>query len=515
MTYTRITTIISMVALAVAVTVGSAQADVEDVLLEKGVITKEDWLKIKADKEKAKQEAKEQAKEQKEQEVQILRRQEKAKTEELIVGSGFDKIRFKNVTISPGGFAEATVLNRSANENADVASNYRDLPLSGSTNAKLSEFRGTVRNSRLSVLAETQVAGLKQLSAYVEADFLGAAPTANETESNSWTPRLRQYWTNADLSGGTSIMLGQGWSLLTLNRQGLRPRTEFVPVVIDAQYVVGYNWARQFQLRVTQEFGSGVWGALSVENPETNTPQVILPANVQGFENSPNTLSPTQQINGGAVSTDQAPDLIAKMVFEPGWGHWELKALGRFFRDRLNGGNHHAFGGGVGAGAILPLHPNLNLIVEGLSGAGIGRYASGVGADVIAKTDGTVVPIRATQILTGLEWHPTPAWDVYNYYGLEYYDKAAYEGTNFGYGSELNNLSGCSNETFGTCQAANKTLWQIAPGFWYRFLEGNAGIAAFGVAYSYVHRQLWAGAGGLQPNGRENIVYASFRYYLP
>src|SRR5712691_1546155 len=285
MAYTRIITIIGMAVLAVAVTVGSAQADVEDVLLEKGVITKEDWLKIKADKEKAKQEAKEQAKEQKEQEVQILRRQEKAKTEELIVGSGFDKIRFKNVTISPGGFAEATVLNRSANENADVASNYRDLPLSGSTNAKLSEFRGTVRNSRLSVLAETQVAGLKQLSAYVEADFLGAAPTANETESNSWTTRLRQYWTNADLSGGTSIMLGQGWSLLTLNRQGLRPRTEFVPVVIDAQYVVGYNWARQFQLRVTQEFGSGVWGALSVENPETNTPQVLLPVNVQGFEN--------------------------------------------------------------------------------------------------------------------------------------------------------------------------------------------------------------------------------------
>src|SRR6266487_1812152 len=30
-----------------------AHADIEDILLEKGTITKEDWLKIKADKEKA------------------------------------------------------------------------------------------------------------------------------------------------------------------------------------------------------------------------------------------------------------------------------------------------------------------------------------------------------------------------------------------------------------------------------------------------------------------------------
>jgi len=52
MTNTRITTIIGMVGLAIALTVGSARAAVEDVLLEKGTITKEDWLKIKAEKER-------------------------------------------------------------------------------------------------------------------------------------------------------------------------------------------------------------------------------------------------------------------------------------------------------------------------------------------------------------------------------------------------------------------------------------------------------------------------------
>src|SRR3989442_8894739 len=403
MAYTRIITIIGMAVLAVALAIGAAQAAVEDVLLEKGIITKEDWLKIKADKEKAKEEAKEQAKEQKEQAVEIIPRKETPTTGELIAGRGFEKIRYKDVYLAPGGFVEATTIWRAQNQNADVGSTYGNIPLSGSTNSKMSEFRGTARQSRLSLLAESQPMGLQKLSGYVEADFLGVGVTSNEQESNSWAPRLRQFWVTADFSSRTSLTVGQAWSLLTTHRQGLMPRSEFIPYTIDAQYVVGYNWARQFQVRFTQDFGNGVWAAFSIENPETNVPNVtapaagagnsgvVLPANVQGFAASSNAANPSSTLNGGSVSTDVAPDLVSKLVFEPGWGHWELKALGRFFRDRLNGGNHNAFGGGVGAAAILPVHSTLNFIVEGLSGAGIGRYASSVGADVVARPDGTVV----------------------------------------------------------------------------------------------------------------------------
>src|SRR5438309_3505815 len=533
MTNTRITTIMGIVCLAVALAVGSAQAAVEDILLEKGIITKEDWLKIKADKEKAKEQAKEEAKEQKEQAVEIIPRKETPTTGELIAGRGFEKIRSKDVYLAPGGVVEATPTCRSQNQNADVASTYGNIPLSGSTNSKMSEFRGTARQSRFSLLAETIPTGsvLQKLSGYVEGDFLGVGVTSNEQESNSWAPRLRPFWATADFSSRTSLTVGQAWSLLTTHRQGLMPRSEFIPYTIDAQYVVGYNWARQFQVRFTQDFGNGVWAAFSIENPETVVPNVttpvagavnsgvVLPAIVQGFAASSNAANPSSTLNSSSVSTDVVPDLVSKLVFEPGWGHWELKALGRFFRDRLNGGNHNAFGGGVGAAAILPVHSTLNFIVEGLSGAGIGRYASSVGADVIAKTDGTVVPIRATQIMAGLEWKPTSAWDLYAYYGYEYYDRASYGGV--GYGSPLNDLSGCSSDPpAGVCQAANKTVWQLHPGFWYRFFQGRAGIAAVGLDYSYTHRQLWqgtdsAGAGAPHLNGRENVLMAAFRYYLP
>ena len=444
-------------------------------------------------------------------------------TGELIAGAGFERIPFKNVYLTPGGFFEATSLYRSANENADVGSTYGNIPLSGSANSNLSEFRGTSRQSRISLLAETNAFGSK-LSGYVETDFLGAAPTANEVESNSWNLRLRQAWSTVDFPSGFSVTAGQAWSLLATHRSGLRPRSEFIPYTIDAQYVVGYNWARQFELRLTQDFGHGVLAAVSVENPETNISGVILPTNTLGFNSSANATSPgslftlnnTPGANG--VSTDLAPDVVAKVVLEPGWGHWELKALGRAFRDRLNGDNHTAFGGGVGAAALLPLHRTLTFVAEGLAGAGIGRYASGVGPDVIVKQDGGLRPIRAAQVMTGLEWHPTDPWDIYTYYGLEYYKRTTDGNSVIGYGSRQAQLDGCTVEiptSTQKCQGANKTLWQIQPGFWYRVFKGKEGIGAVGLSYSYTHRELWEGKEGTTPTGHEHIVMASVRYYLP
>ncbi|HUK57511.1 MAG TPA: hypothetical protein VLY20_12735 [Nitrospiria bacterium] len=437
-------------------------------------------------------------------------------TGELAAGAGFETLHYKNVNITPGGFFEAATLFRSANENADVGSTYRDIPLQKTADAAMHEFRMTARQSRVSLLAETENSGTK-VSGYLETDFLGAAPTANETESNSWNLRLRQAWSNFDFPSGFSVTMGQAWSLLTTNRSGLKPRSEFLPMTIDAQYVVGYNWARQMQVRLTEKFSDAVMGAVSLENPETNIAGVVLPANVQGFNSSANAASPNSLTNA-TLSTDGYPDAVGKMVFEPGWGHYEVKVLGRAFKDRLNEENHVAFGNGVGAAALLPLLSNVTLVAEGLSGAGIGRYGAAVGPDVMAKADGTLKPIRANQLLAGLEWHPTTAWDVYAYYGLEHYQRTTDGATKIGYGSDLNDLTVCLKEvgptTGGVCQA-NQTIYQVQPGFWYRFFKSKEGTAAWGLSYSYTHRELWTGASDLQPKAGEHIGMTSFRYYLP
>lgn len=55
-------------------------------------------------------------------------------------------LHFKGLTLSPGGFLDSTALVRTRNENADMATSYSAVPLNGSSNANLSELRGTARN---------------------------------------------------------------------------------------------------------------------------------------------------------------------------------------------------------------------------------------------------------------------------------------------------------------------------------------------------------------------------------
>jgi hypothetical protein len=161
---------------------------------------------------------------------------------------------------------------------------------------------------------------------------------------------------------------------------------------------------------VTKKLNDQTWIAFALENPETSLSVTNPPANVFGFNNSPNATSPSSLLTlnntpgATGVSTDMAPDLIAKIVFEPGWGHYEVKALGRFFRDRIDSRNNYT--AGFGLAAILPAHKKIEF--QGLAGSGIGRYGAGAGSDVTLRPDGSIVPIRALQALGDAEFHPAP-----------------------------------------------------------------------------------------------------------
>src|SRR5713226_8253856 len=435
------------------------------------------------------------------------------------------QIHFRGITITPGGFLAANTVFRLHNENADVLDTYGNVPFSGTPNTHLSEFRFTARHSRISLLFQGKIHDWKA-SGYYEMDFEGAAPTANEVQTNSFQPRIRQLWAQVEMNNGVSFQGGQAWSLLTTNRRGISPTTLFIPLTLSASYNVGHTYARQASFRVTKNFNEKVWLAFAVENPETVLSVINPPANVFGFATNPNAQSPnsgfTLSNTPGAtgISTDRAPDLIAKVAFEPGWGHYEIKALGRFFRDRLTGNNHRIGGGGLGFGVILPvIAKKFDFVIQGLGGRGIGRYGTANGSDVTLRPNGTIVPILSYQALVGLELHPAPKLDLWLYGGNEYFGRSAYtSGTptmGVGYGSPLINLSGCVTEAAGaTCNAQNRDVWQVQPGFWYRIWRGKEGTLQYGMSYSYVHRRPWAGTGG-RPVGINNIVMTSFRYYFP
>ncbi len=487
-----------------------------------------------------------------------------------------DTIRFRNVRITPGGYVEAATVFRSHNENADVGSVLNNVPLAGTANSRLSEFRPSARGTRLATLVETNFPNFKG-SGYVEVDFQGAAPTANQVQTSGFNLRQRQLWAQLEFDNGISFLAGQSWSLLTTSRKGLAPRQELVPTVIDSQYNAGFNYARHLGFRVTKNFGNKVWAAFAVENPQTgvsfNKKSIDLanPATgVSGFSVSPNALSPSSayvvncctQVAGepsiaNGVSTERAPDLIAKVVFEPGFGHYEIKAVGRFLRDRINNPaffanpkTDHKMSGAIGAAAVLPLTKKLDWQGSALGGTAIGRYAAGAGSDVTVRPDGTVVPIHEYNAFTGLEFHPTPKWDLYVYAGGEYYGRAAYDYTvanggqmtplapvtsktlhgianaktfnGGGYGSLFVDNSGCSFEVAPAtltvpagCQAVSRSLYEGQPGFWYRLHKGREGTIQIGASYAYVIRRTWRDYNGFAPKGIENMVYTSFRYALP
>jgi hypothetical protein len=446
-------------------------------------------------------------------------------------------LRIKGITLTPGGFLAAETVWRQRGLASDVNTPFNSIPLPGSSQSSLSEFFGSGRQSRISLLAEGKVKDTN-LTGYYEQDFLSAGVTSNNNQSNSYSMRQRQVWGQAALHGW-SFTGGQMWSLVTETRKGVDNRTEALPMTIDAQYHVGFSWARQYGFRVAKDFGDKVWLAFSVENPQTtfaahgNTSNFLLGAPGTGG----GLYNPTAN-----YSFNSAPDIIAKAAFEPGWGHYEVFGVVSQFRDRVfpegaaatpsaaGAFNDSRVGGGIGANARGSLfHKHLDVGAHFLGGDGVGRYGTSVLPDATVHPDGTLALVRAYQALGTLEWH-SAKWDIYTNAGGEYAARTAYlnsAGKGVGYGSTLFNNSGCSTEivpgsgngftpgALTNCTGDTRNIIQGTFGFWYRFYKGPKGTVQWGPQYSYVVRNTWSGAAGNEPHGIDNMFFTSFRYYLP
>jgi hypothetical protein len=224
-----------------------------------------------------------------------------------------------------------------------------------------------------------------------------------------------------------------------------------------------------------------------------------------------------------------------------------------------------ATGGGVGASALWSFfNKKVDVGIKAVAGDGIGRYGSAQLADATARPNGTLALIRTAHGLTRLELHPTPKLDLYAYWGLEYAWRAGYSGYDAvtvtkttaipatatspaipatthttisttgigGYGNFAANNSGCATEgvpinDFNPSAGANcagdiRLIQEPTIGFWYKFYQGPKGRFQFGMQYSYLAKVAWSGTGGvpaggtpISPKGIDNMIWTSFRYYLP
>ena len=310
-------------------------------------------------------------------------------------------VHLGGVKITPGGYIEAAEIYRSRNENTDIGSSFGGIPLPNSNNYRSSEFRSTAHQSRLSLLAQGDYDQNLKLAGYFEMDFNAAAPTANSNQSNSYTPRMRLAYATADFANtGSHLLFGQGWSLLTLNKTGIEPHTEVQPAGIEAQYVAGYSWARQMQVRVVQDITPWAHLGFSVEEPQAVYSGTV-PAGTIVNNTGASQLNPTT-----TYSMDVAPDLIAKFAMDPGWGHYEVFGLTRWFHDQTGlatgttgkGGSNTVAADALGGSMILPLIPKmLDFQISGMFGHGIGRYGSSSLPDVTVTATGQPKAIREVQ----------------------------------------------------------------------------------------------------------------------
>jgi hypothetical protein len=485
-------------------------------------------------------------------------------------------IHYKGITITPGGFMAAETVWRQRATGSDINTPFNSINYSGASQAKISEFYGSGRQSRLSLLAQGKLDN-STMTGYVESDFLGAGITSNNNESDSYVMRVRQAWAQAATSSGWSFTGGQMWSLVTETRVGEDNRTEALPLTIDPQYTVGFSWARQYGFRIVKNINNKVWAGFSVENSQetitahgqSNNYVVGSPGTGGGLYNNGVTgctstsstvtaLGTTPTITttcapAASYSYNPSPDFIGKLTFQPGFGHYEIFGIATQFRDRIFPGetlatptaagayNNSTWTGGGGANARWSLfQKHFDIGLHGLGGNGVGRYGTAGLADATVRPNGSLAPLNNYQGLLTLEYH-NPHWDWYGNGGVEYAGRSEYlnaKGVPVGYGATGFSNAGCGIETLpgtaystgfspgglGSCTGDTKDIWEGTLGFWYKPYNGPKGRLQMGLQYSYVTRQAWEGlgtkapfptAGAANPNAIDNMFFTSFRYYLP
>jgi hypothetical protein len=337
------------------------------------------------------------------------------------------------------------------------------------------------------------------LRGYYEADWLGTGITSNNNQSNSYVLRQRVVWGQAETNSHWAFTGGQLWSLATEDKKGISNFSGDIltPQTIDPNYVTGFVWTRQYGFRITKTFEHAAFG-IAAENPQLlytaslagNEPYAVLGSagtNGGNYNAAVSTCSPSttivnytnqketdsagntidvavpvyKTVNGcsdiATISFNQAPDIIAKAAFDPGWGHYEIFGIGGFAHETVYPGettNSNLYGGlkdiatgaavapalttagylnnsikvgGLGGSLRVPVIPNiLTFGAKGLFGPGVGRYGDSTLADVTADSSGYLRGIHNVSGLFTVEATPTPRLSLYLNYGGDYAGRADY-----------------------------------------------------------------------------------------
>jgi hypothetical protein len=272
---------------------------------------------------------------------------------------------YKGVSLTPGGFIAADTIYRTKGIGSDIPTSFNNLPYEGDNRYKLSEFYGSARPTRISLLFESKPKW-GTLRGYYEADFQGVGTNSNNNQTNSYVMRQRVLYGEAETNSGWKLAFGQMWSLATEGDKGIpsNPSNIKTPLTIDTNYMPGFIWARQYGVRLVKSVHHGMFTfGVSAENPQLmytaslagNTPYAVLGsagsssgynaaisssttttyiqsyssiiADYPSYGYTPEYKTITANTNIANYSFNAAPDMLVKAVADPGWGHYEIFGL--------------------------------------------------------------------------------------------------------------------------------------------------------------------------------------------
>jgi hypothetical protein len=489
-------------------------------------------------------------------------------------------LHYKGINITPGGFVALEGVWRQHSVNSDINTPLNSIPFPSAQEGHVSELNFSGRQSRLSVLAEGKPNASTTLTGYYEMDFLGTGTSSNNNQSNSYVLRQRQIWGRYMNTNGFAVTGGQMWSLVTEDRKGTDARTEIQPQTIDPQYLVGYSWTRQPGIRLQQRFGDLTTKALTVavsaeQAQITNftvasSVSAAIPADYffagigqnGGLYNAAGNIGAGNTAGTGAITTyanNVAPDVIAKAALDVPNFHFEVGGIARFLRDYYypivaSAGtaaaptytygtsylsNTKTAGGGFASARVYLFSKKLEVAAQGMAGTGTGRYGSSQLADATLRPDETLAPIKNLHALGSTEFHITPKFDVFFYYGGEYAKRTTYttaQGDVIGYAPQQLSNAGCYNlptpaggssgtagsiSATGACAEPTKYIQEAMGGFQWRPISSpKYGKLQYSVTYSYIQRNLWGSTVASTttpsaPRATEPMVHVQMRYYIP
>jgi outer membrane murein-binding lipoprotein Lpp len=318
---------------------------------------------------------------------------------------GSYKIPGTDTSLAIGGYAKLDAIYNSASARggSNNINNLMLIPSAIPVGSNLGEHSETVFNARESRiwLKSFTPTILGDLNTYLEMDFMsfqppGDAPVpGDERVTNGYSPRLRHaYGSLGNLLGG------QTWTTF-LNVAAL-------PELNDFGGPIGQIFVRQALIRWTQPFslaGAPLEFQTALENPETT---LTLP-------------------NGDRITPDddRAPDVVARLNYNPVWGSLSVAGLARQIRYSDN--NHHqaseAWGGAVSLAGKVRTYGLDNFRFMLNYGNGLGRYTSyNLFNDAVLNSSGHIDLLDVYGGFLAYQHFWSPAWRSTVAYGFAHAD---------------------------------------------------------------------------------------------